>query len=181
MSIAKQNTNTDKDLMKVINTATQFVLARVKVPDYIDLQDLCQEVSMTVVQHLDLEQDCINRLAEHHVGRWLNHENELHEITMSSAEAAAARLDVRFTRSQYENLSRRGVEQLLETLSAKQREVVCLRYGIHCAQCHNAADVAAVLGITKDLVMDLEDQALSAMLNATHSSNLNGFLLLMMR
>ncbi len=141
---------TDNRILESINEAVSFTLKRVSIPPYVDLDDLRQEVALVVVDNAGVEQDRVNRLAEDHISHWVQQEAAAHEITMASAEAVASHLGYEVNPSVMRNLSRKGVETLLAELTATQRKVICLRYGIGKPRCYTLPEVAAVLHISTD-------------------------------
>ena len=144
-----------------INTAVSFTLAHVTVPNYIELDDLRQEVALVIIAHAGLEQDRLNRLAEDRITSWIKQEEVEHAITVASAEAMADHLGYEVDPAQMMNLSHRGVEALLSQLSSQQQRVICMRFGVGMPRTYTIPEVATILQISNVDVSECERCAMA--------------------
>ena len=52
------------------------------------------------------------------------------------------------------------VKELLETLGDRERQVICLRYGLGDEKTHTLEEIGEILGVTRERVRQIEARAL---------------------
>lgn len=167
---------TNRSIESQIKEATNFVLTRVTIPTYVEMDDLKQEIAMSVLRNQTLEQERINRIAENDITEWVTVQKTNRSITEASMEAVADYLGYEMTSEQISRLSRRGAELLLSKLPQKQKRVVCMLYGVNSPRIYTVPEVAAVLHVTCDDVSECRTVALEQLKRLADASTIADFL-----
>ena len=68
------------------------------------------------------------------------------------------------------------VNDVLKTLTTREREVISLRYGMDGGEPHNYTDTGRVLGLTKERIRQLESTALMKLQRKPRAKHLVGLL-----
>ncbi len=71
---------------------------------------------------------------------------------------------------------REGLDEALATLSTRQRDVLCLRYGLADGETRTLQTIASRLGITKEAVRQTEQRALAKLREPAASRRLQWLL-----
>lgn len=72
---------------------------------------------------------------------------------------------------------RKMEEDLLTTLAPRQARVLRLRFGLHDGHCYPLEEIGQMLGLTRERIRQIEQEALRWLRHPTRSGKLHGFLL----
>ena len=75
-----------------------------------------------------------------------------------------------------QGILREGVEDLLATLTSRERKVIQLRFGLEDGRARTLEEVGREFGVTRERIRQIEGQALRQLRLPSHSGKLRGFL-----
>ena len=69
-----------------------------------------------------------------------------------------------------------GLEDILQTLTYREREIIRLRYGLSDGYAYTLSEIGKIFSVTRERVRQIESGALHKLQHPTHAKRLAGFL-----